>query len=436
MRSFALLLVLTGCGVTEQPSQLQQALSSNVVISEIYGGGGSTNAAFDSDFVELFNRGNASVTVDGWTLQVATETSATWNVVPLMGSIEAGLSYLVRLGAAGPAGAPLPQSDVSGTAPVGISGGKVMLVSSGTVMNGPCPSSSLIVDLVGYGPNATCFERARAQQPSSTLSLQRRDDGCVERDDNANDFVLAGPTPMPLATPKRYCARDGGSSAGDAGLDPDAGCQVLSVFPSVATRGGYDRVNQRSFARLFTQEPALSDGGMQSLSLEAAFFSGLALPAMRSLTSADRYSTCELCVTYGRRCTRNTCFEEYFAQAGEVSVSQADQADAGRLAGAIANVRFVRWDFANDRPVPGGQCVVVPSVAFDVSWTGLPMGGGTAGAGGGSAGGSTVDDAGVQSADGGVVEQPPTRGCGCDSTAGSFILVLATLSISRRRART
>ncbi|MDP1917726.1 MAG: lamin tail domain-containing protein [Myxococcales bacterium] len=424
MRSFALLLVLAGCGVTDQPSQLQQALSSNVVISEVYGGGGSTNATFDSDFVELFNRGSAGVTVDGWTLQLATETSATWNVVPLSGSIEAGESYLVRLGAAGPAGAPLPQVDATGTAPVGISGGKVMLVSAGTVMNGVCPSTALIVDLVGYGPSATCFERARAQQPSSTMSLQRRDDGCVERDDNANDFVLAGPTPMPLSTAKRPCMRDAGAPGDGGFVEPDGGCQVLSVFPSVATRGGYDRVTQRSFARLFTQEPALSDGGMQSLSLEAAFFSGLGLPAMRSITSADRYSTCELCVTYGRRCTRGTCFEEFFAQSGEVSVSQADQSDAGRLAGAVTNVRFVRWDFANDRPVPGGQCVVIPSLALDVSWVEpqAPVDGGTAGG-----------DAGVVSADGGVVEQGPTPGCGCSSTAGSFAFALATLLVSRRR---
>ncbi len=434
MRSFPLLLVLAGGGVAEPPSQLQQALSSNVVISEVYGGGGSTNAAFDSDFIELFNRGSTTVRVDGWTLQVASETSPTWNTVPLSGSIEAGLSYLVRMGAAGPAGAPLPRVDVTGAAPVGISGGKVMLVSAGTVLNGTCPSSSLIVDLVGYGPNATCFERARAAQPSSTMSLQRRDDGCVERDDNANDFVLAGPTPMPLATAKRSCARDAGAPPGDAGfIEPDGGgCQGLSSFPSLVTGGGYDRVTQRVSARLFTQEPARSDGGMQALSLEAAFFSGLPLPAMRSISSADRYSTCELCVTYGRRCTRNTCFEEFFAQAGEVSVSQADQADAGRLVGALTNVRFVRWDFANDRPVAGGQCVELPSVVFDVSWPGppAPMGGGMAGGeGGGSAGGAAVG-----AADGGEEAMPkPTRGRGCDSTGGALVLALAALVVGRRR---
>ena len=198
------------------------------------------------------------------------------------------------------------------------------------------------------------------------------------------------------------------------------------------TGGGYDRVTQRVSARLFTQEPARSDGGMQALSLEAAFFSGLPLPAMRSISSADRYSTCELCVTYGRRCTRNTCFEEFFAQAGEVSVSQADQADAGRLVGALTNVRFVRWDFANDRPVAGGQCVELPSVVFDVSWPGppAPMGGGMAGGeGGGSAGGAAVG-----AADGGEEAMPkPTRGRGCDSTGGALVLALAALVVGRRR---
>jgi hypothetical protein len=66
MRLRLLLLVLAGCGVADQPAQLKQALSSSVVISEVYGGGGSTNAAFDSDFVELFNRGGSTVSVSGW----------------------------------------------------------------------------------------------------------------------------------------------------------------------------------------------------------------------------------------------------------------------------------------------------------------------------------------------------------------------------------
>ena len=435
MRSTALLLVvLAGCGEqADQPEQLRQALSSSVVISEIYGGGGSTNAPFDSDFIELFNRGSSTVSINGWTLQVATEASPTFTAVPLTGAIDAGQSYLVRMGPAGTSGAPLPAVDATAAAPIGITGGKVLLVSSGTVMNGVCPTSSLIVDLVGYGPNATCFEAVRAPSPSATESLQRRDDGCVERDNNAADFVLAGPTPTPLTTAERVCSRDAGIFLNDGGfVEPDGGCLVISSFPSVATRGGYDRVNQRAFARLFTQEPTASNGQMERLSLEAAFFSGLMVPATRALGGTSQ--ACELCVSYGRRCTRSVCFEEFFAQSGEARVTQADQlADGGRLLGEIANVRLVRWDFANDRPVPGGQCVVIPSLAVDVSWPDIvPMGGGRAGdggAGGGSADGGS-DDAGT--ADGGADPEVPRKGCGCGATTDSLALMLVALLISRR----
>lgn len=441
MRSTALLLVvLTGCGEqADHPAQLRQALSSSVVISEIYGGGGSTNAPFDSDFIELFNRGGATVTLDGWTLQVATEASPTFTAVPLTGSIEPGRSYLVRMGAAGSFGAPLPAVDATAAVPIGFTGGKVLLVSAATVMNGVCPTSSLIVDLVGYGPNATCFEGVRASSPSATESLQRRDDGCVERDNNAADFVLAGPTPTPLATDARACARDGGGTPADGGfveadggfIEPDGGCTVIDRFPSVATRGGYDTVNQRVFARLFTQEPTASNGQMERFSLEAAFFSGLTLPATRVLGGTAQ--TCELCVSYGRRCNRTICFEEFFAQSGEARVIQADQRrDGGELVGSIVNVRLVRWDFANDRPVPGGQCVVFPSLGVDVTWPDVvPMAAGDGGADGGSADGGLADGGSADGGGGGG----QVAGCGCATGEGAFLLVLAAVLIARRRSR-
>lgn len=433
MRSLALLVVvLSACGETDQPGQLRQALSPSVVISEIYGGGGSQGAPVDSDFVELFNRGSATVTIDGWTLQVATEVSPTFTAVPLAGSIEPGRSYLVRMGAAGTSGAPLPQVDATSTAPIGITGGKVLLVSAGTVMNGVCPTSSLIVDLVGYGANATCFEGVRAPSPSAAQSLQRHGGGCVERDNNAGDFVLAAPTPTPLAAEARTCIRDGGIVTSDGGfVEPDGGCLVITTFPSVATRGGYDALNQRTFARLYTQEPTASNGQMERLSLEAAFFTGLSLPATRALTSGSE--VCELCVSYGRRCTRSVCFEEFFAQAGEATVLQADQrVDGGRLVGSMSNVRLVRWDFSNKQAVPGGQCVVFPSIAFDVVWDGtVPVRDGGAGDGG-TDGGAGSEDGGEVSGDGGVEQQPPGKGCGCSTGEAGFLLFAAVLIFRRR----
>ncbi|MBK9050751.1 MAG: hypothetical protein IPL78_07495 [Chloroflexi bacterium] len=36
-----------------------QAVSPNIVISQVYGGGGNSGATYTHDFIELFNRGSA-----------------------------------------------------------------------------------------------------------------------------------------------------------------------------------------------------------------------------------------------------------------------------------------------------------------------------------------------------------------------------------------
>ena len=50
------------------------AISSNIVISQVYGGGGSVGATYNRDFVELFNRGNAPVSLNGWSVQYGSAT--------------------------------------------------------------------------------------------------------------------------------------------------------------------------------------------------------------------------------------------------------------------------------------------------------------------------------------------------------------------------
>jgi len=45
-------LVVAGLGAS-QPL----AVSPNIVVSQVYGGGGNTGATYTHDFIELFNRG-------------------------------------------------------------------------------------------------------------------------------------------------------------------------------------------------------------------------------------------------------------------------------------------------------------------------------------------------------------------------------------------
>src|SRR5215216_448118 len=49
-----------------------QAISGgNLVISQVYGGGGQTGATYRNDFVELFNPATSPVNVNSWSLQTA-----------------------------------------------------------------------------------------------------------------------------------------------------------------------------------------------------------------------------------------------------------------------------------------------------------------------------------------------------------------------------
>jgi predicted extracellular nuclease len=64
---------------------------AQVVISQIYGGGGNTGATFTHDYVELHNRGTTSQSLTGWTVQYASATGSSWNAsTTLSGSIGPG----------------------------------------------------------------------------------------------------------------------------------------------------------------------------------------------------------------------------------------------------------------------------------------------------------------------------------------------------------
>ena len=51
------------------------AVSPNIVISQVYGGGGNSGATYKQDFIELFNRGTSPASLAGWSLQYASATA-------------------------------------------------------------------------------------------------------------------------------------------------------------------------------------------------------------------------------------------------------------------------------------------------------------------------------------------------------------------------
>ena len=180
-------------------------VASDVVISQVYGGGGNTDAPLRNDFIELFNRGTSVVNLTNWSVQYSgATTTGAWSVTPLTGSIGPGMYYLVQQAAGANAGAPpLPTPDATGTIAMGSTAGKVALVPTTTAIAVACPAGG-IVDLVGYG-GANCFEGVPTVATSNTTAALRKRGGCFDSDNNRVDFSISGPTPRNSTTPFRSC---------------------------------------------------------------------------------------------------------------------------------------------------------------------------------------------------------------------------------------
>ncbi len=181
----------------------------SLVISQIYGGGGSTSTStvYKNDFVELHNRGTTTVDLTGLSLQYASATGDGWSVVALSGSVPGGGYFLVQL-AGGSAGAALPTPDQSSTGiSMSATSGKIALIN-GTAANptGVCPPAATTIDFVGYGSSANCAEGTRMGVLSNTTAGFRVQGGCADGNDNSVDFVVAAPAPRNSATLAIACA--------------------------------------------------------------------------------------------------------------------------------------------------------------------------------------------------------------------------------------
>jgi predicted extracellular nuclease len=211
------ILVLTGL-LPVSAAAPALAASPDVVISQVYGGGGNSGATLTHDFIELFNRGTATVNLTAYTLQYGSTTGnlggATNTQTPLSGSIAPGQYLLVQEAPGAGGTTPLPTPDVTDATPIAMSGtgAKVALVNATTGLNcgataTPCSASQLaqIVDLVGYDGSNMFEGSAAAPTLSSATAALRAGDGCTDTDDNAADFAAAAPAPRNSASPLHSC---------------------------------------------------------------------------------------------------------------------------------------------------------------------------------------------------------------------------------------
>lgn len=184
-----------------------QAQTASVVISQVYGGGGNTGATYTHDYVELFNGSSSPVSLNGWSIQYASATGSSWGVTALTNTTLApGQYYLIRLATGGAVGSALPAFDVSGTTNMSATAGKVALVNSTTALPAvTCPTTG-IIDFIGFGSTANCFEGAGlAPAGSNTLALFRAASGCTDSNNNSSDFASGTPAPRNTSTALNPC---------------------------------------------------------------------------------------------------------------------------------------------------------------------------------------------------------------------------------------
>jgi hypothetical protein len=231
----ALFTTATGFTTATDPANV----GAGVVISQVYGAGGNSGALFTNDFIELHNRSGVSVDISTWSVQYASATGASWAATNLTGSIPAGGYYLVQASSGGASGAPLPTPDVVGTLNMAGGSGKVALVSSTTLLAGTCPADPTLVDIVGYGPTANCFEGAAPVGVlSATTAGVRSGAGCVDTQSNGANFTVATPTPRNSASAAALCTPTVANESGAAGEADFCNVQSpasLTVQTGVAT---------------------------------------------------------------------------------------------------------------------------------------------------------------------------------------------------------
>ena len=183
---------------------------SQIVISQVYGGGGNSGAYFKNDFIELFNKGTTAVDLSGWSVYYASASgsfssgSSGLTTIPANTPLLQGGHYFLIQEAAGSnlAAAALPTPDATGSLTLSSSGGKVALVAAGASIGGTsgCSGAGAVLadagidDLLGV-TGASCFEGTAAPASANATALVRAQAGCQDTNRNGDDFVASDPTP-------------------------------------------------------------------------------------------------------------------------------------------------------------------------------------------------------------------------------------------------
>lgn len=182
---------------------------SQIVISQVYGGGGNAGADYTHDFVELFNAGDEAVNINGWSIQYASAAGTSWSNHSVLpdSTLLPGQYFLIQQSQGTGGTTPLPTPDFvpPSLITMGAINLKILLANDAVIVSGENPTDANIVDKVGFG-SATGFEGTVAPALSNTTAGFRLIGGCQDTNDNGADFIAAAPNPRNSASPLHVCS--------------------------------------------------------------------------------------------------------------------------------------------------------------------------------------------------------------------------------------
>ncbi len=199
---------------TPSPTPTPTPSASSIVISQIYGGGGTPGATYLNSYLEIFNRGNTAIDLNHYIFLFGTDTGPFNSSVSFTSTqaflIQPGQHRLIQLGSGGSSGGPPPVPPDLGFGSfvnIGLAG-KIAIAKPGSPFpSGTCPlPNSDILDYVGFGGTANCFEgNGPTPALSNTTAAIRKNNGCTDTDNNSSDFSVGSPNLRDGFSPFNSC---------------------------------------------------------------------------------------------------------------------------------------------------------------------------------------------------------------------------------------
>lgn len=157
-------------------------VSSGVIISEVFGGGGNSGATLKNDFIELYNTTADAITIGGWSVQyfsaAVTGEASNVFVIPEGRFIPSGAHFLIKASAGAGGTQEITDQDATSTLQLGGTAGKIILYNTSAAQTISDISSIIgnpnFVDYVPYGTTAVpVWGTAMSSNISSTTSATR-----------------------------------------------------------------------------------------------------------------------------------------------------------------------------------------------------------------------------------------------------------------------